>query len=410
MSRGATMYQPPKRDLRGQFTMYPMDDVFYGPGSVSNLATVLQAYDVHRALLITGTTLATKTDLVDKVLAASAGRVGGVFHETVMHVHRGSVLRAAEMARSMGADCVVTFGGGTPNDTGKAVLLALADDITDHAGFDASRVKFEYPATVEVPPIKGDCLPMVAISTTLSGGECTYFTGVTDDMRQVKDLFLDKKMTAKALFLDAELTLDTPDWLWLSSGMRAVDHCIESMCSTNAHPYTDGLEARALAMLNQYLRECKADPEDLVARTQAHIASWMSISGLANVSLGLSHGIGHQLGARCNVAHGVTSCVMMHPVMTWNKDHVGDRQTWIAELMGVDTTGMSPETANAAGRDAVLGLVKDLALPYRLRDVGVTESAFPAIAADALQDLIVATNPRPVTSVDDVIEVLQKAY
>jgi alcohol dehydrogenase class IV len=404
------MYQPPKRDLRGQFTMYPMDDVFYGAGAVANLASVLEAYGVRRALLVTGTTLATKTGLVDRVVAAADGRIGAVFHETVMHVHRGSVLRAAEMARSLGADGVVTFGGGTPNDTGKAVLLALAEGITDHDGFDGSRVKFEYPATVEVPPIKGDCLPMVAVSTTLSAGECTYFTGVTDEVRQVKDLYLDKKMTAKALFLDPELTLETPDWLWLSSGMRAVDHCIESMCSTNAHPYTDALESRALAMLNRYLRECKADPEDLVARTQAHLASWMSISGLANVSLGLSHGIGHQLGARCNVAHGITSCVMMYPVMTWNKDHVGDRQTWVAELLGVDTAGMDGDAANAAGREAVLGLVKDLGLPHRLRDVGVPESAFPALAADALQDLIVATNPRPVTSVEDVVEVLRTAY
>ena len=405
-----TMHQPPKRDVRGQFTMCPMDDVFYGAGSISNLGAVLEANDVNRALLITGTTLATKTDLVDKVQAAAGGRIGGVFHETVMHVHRDSVLRAAEAARSLGADGVVTFGGGTPNDTGKAVLMALADDITDRDGFDASRIKFEYPATVEVPPIHGDCVPMVAVSTTLSGGECTYFTGVTDDVRHVKDLFSDKKMTAKALFLDPELTLETPDWLWLSSGMRAVDHCIESMCSTTSHPFTDALAAHALPMLNRYLRECKEDPGDLVARTYAHLASWMSMSGLANVSLGLCHGIGHQLGARCNVAHGVTSCVMMHPVMTWNKDHVGDRQAWIAELMGVDIDGMDAEAAGAVGRDAVRSLVEDLGLPTRLRDVGVTGSAFPAIAADALQDLVVATNPRPVTSVDDVVEVLQAAY
>ena len=407
---GGSMYQTPKRDLSGRFTLLPLDDVFYGPGSVSNLASVLEANGVERAVIITGTTLATKTNLVEKVQDAAKGRVAGVFHETVMHVHSGSVLRAADYARKIGADGIVTFGGGTPNDTGKAVLLALAEDITDPSGFEAARVKFEYPSTIDVPPIRGKTLPLIAVSTTLSGGECTHFVGITDEGRQVKDLYIDKKLTAKAIILDAELTLATPQWLWLSSGLRSVDHCIEAICSNNSHPFTDALAAHALQMLTRYLRECKANTDDLVARTQAHVAAWMSVCGLANVTLGLSHGIGHQLGARCNVPHGVTSCVMMHAVMTWNKDHVGDKQRWIAELMGVDTDSVDDEGARAAGREAVLQLVKDLDQPYRLRDVGVTEADFEGLAHDAMGDMIVASNPRPVNSVEEVYEVLKLAF
>lgn len=404
------MYQTVKHDLTGRFTLLPMDDVFYGPGSLSNLSEVLESNGVERALLITGTTLATKTDLVEKVLDAAKGRIAAVFHETVMHVHSHSVLRAAERAREIGADGIVTFGGGTPNDTGKAVVLALAEGIKDASGLVAARVKFEYPSTIEVPPIGGTPVPLVAISTTLSGGECTHFVGITDEDRQVKDLYIDKKMTAKAIILDAELTLETPQWLWLSSGIRSVDHCIESICSNNSHPFTDALAAHSLQMLTRYLRECRDDPNDLVARTQAHIAAWMSVCGLANVTLGLSHGIGHQLGARCNVPHGITSCVMMNAVMTWNADHVGGKQSWIAELMGVDTRGMDDATARAAGRKAVLQLVKDLDQPYRLRDVGVTEADFEGLAHDAMGDMIVATNPRPVQSIDEVYEVLRLAY
>lgn len=404
------MYTPAKKDLSGQFTLLPIDDVFFGAGSVSNLEGVLAANGVGKAVLITGTTLATKTDFVERVLKAAGGRIAGVFHETVMHVHSGSVLRAADYARSIGADGVVTFGGGTPNDTGKGVLLALAENIREEHEFARSRVKFEYPATVEVPAIKGNCLPLVAISTTLSGGECTHFVGITDEKRRVKDLYIDKKMTAKAIIMDADLTLATPDWLWLSSGLRSVDHCIEAICSNNAHPFTDALAAHSLTMLCRYLRECKNNPNDLVARTNAHVAAWMSVCGLANVTLGLSHGIGHQLGARCNVPHGETSCVMMHAVMTWNRDHVADKQEWIAQLMGVNTAEMDPESARAAGRDAVLQLVKDLDQPYRLRDVGVTRDDFELLASDALEDMIVATNPRPVTSVKDIMDVLEMAY
>lgn len=399
----------PKAPLAGTFTLLPIEAVHYGPGSVSGLADALAAHGVERALLVTGTTLATTTDLVERVRAAAGGRVAGVFHETVQHVHRGSVLHAAEQAREIGADGIVSFGGGTANDTGKAVMVCLSEGITTHDGFEASRVKYEYPATVEVPPLRGRPVPMVAVSTTLSAGEFTHFIGLTDEVRRVKDLIIDRQIAAKAVFLDPELTLATPDWLWASTGMRSVDHCIEALQSTNAHPFTDALAIRSLAMLDRFLRECNADPTDLVARTQAHVAAWMSVCSLANVNLGLSHGIGHQLGARCNVPHGITSCVMLPHVMEFNRDHVGDRQRWIAEAMGVDTHDLSQEEASAAAAAAVRRLVADLGLASRLSEVGVGRDDFDGIARDALDDIIVAANPRPVRSTDEVITLLERA-
>lgn len=404
------MYQPAKSDLVGAFTFLPIEDVHYGANAIDSLASTLAQHGVTRALLITGNTLATKTNLVDKVLAASDGRIAAVFHRTTQHVHRGSVIDAIEAARAANADGIVSFGGGTPNDTGKAVVLGLAEDVQTIEDFNRFRVRFEYPATLEIPAIKGHPVPMVAVSTTLSGGEFTHFTGITDSDRQVKDLYIDKKMAARAVFLDPNLTLETPAWLWLSTGMRSVDHCVEALCSINAHPFTDALASRSLNMLNRYLRECKANPHDLSARTQAHIAAWMSVCGLANVTLGLSHGIGHQLGARNDVPHGVTSCVMMAPTMTFNTKHVGSRQAWIAEIMGKDIAALDANGAAAAGIDAVRQLVIDLELPNRLRDVGVEQDDFPAIAKDALEDMIVATNPRPVDGVEDVIALLHDAW
>jgi alcohol dehydrogenase class IV len=136
----------------------------------------------------------------------------------------------------------------------------------------------------------------------------------------------------------------------------------------------------------------------------------MSVCGLANVNLGLSHGIGHQLGARNDVPHGVTSCVMMVPTMEFNREHVGTRQAWIAQALGERIEGLAPDAAAAAGREAVRRLIEDLELPQRLRDVGVTPADFPALAADALEDLIVATNPRPVRDVAEVEALLASAY
>ncbi|MEM7466009.1 MAG: iron-containing alcohol dehydrogenase [Pseudomonadota bacterium] len=404
------MYEVAKTALQGRFTLLPIEDVFYGQQAIRDLGSRLAEANVERALLVTGKTLANKTDLVGQVLAAANGRIAGVYTDTQQHVHRESVLGGLNQARNLNADGIVSFGGGTPNDTGKAILMGLAEGIEHVDDFDRYRVKFEYPDHIEIPVLSGETLPMFAVSTTLSGGEFTHFAGVTDSVRKVKDLYIDKKLAAKAVFLDADLTIATPEWLWLSTGMRSVDHCIEAICSTTSHPFTDALAARSLNMLNRYLRECKANPEDMVARTQAHVAAWMSVCGLANVGLGLSHGIGHQLGARNDVAHGVTSCVMMYPTMNFNRDYVGDRQAWLAEIFGHDLAGLSTESASELGREAVKNLVLDLELPSRLRDVGVTKEDFPALAKDALEDLIVASNPRPVQSVEDVIDVLHSAY
>lgn len=398
------------RPLAPQFVLLPMASVHHGSACVGALGDAFEQLGIERALLISGTTLATKTDLVERVEQAAGGRIAGVFSETVQHVHRGSVLRAVKVARELGIDGIVSFGGGTPNDTAKALAMALAEGIEDAAGFESMRVRFTYPDQIEIPEIGSETLPILAIPTTLSAGEFTHIAGITDEERKVKDLYIDPKMTARMVFLDAELTLATPLWLWLSSGMRAVDHAVEALASSGAHPFTDGLAVRALAMLDASLRATKADPEDLEARTRSQLGAWLSISGLANVTLGLSHGIGHQLGARKDVPHGHTSCVMMHSTMVFNKDHVGSRQAAVAAAMGVDLTGMNEEAANEAGREAVLSLVKDLGLPYRLREVGVEPEDFEAIAADALEDLIVAANPRQVSGTDEIVELLHSAY
>lgn len=405
------MIAPEKKDIGGVFTLLPMDDVVTGRGSIARLSEVLARYGVRRALLVTGRTLRNETDLVSRVEAAAEGRIGAVFHETAQHVPRNAVIRCAEAARAIDADAIVSFGGGSPNDTAKAVVLALAEDVRAPEDLDRYAVKFRYPDHVEIPAMRAaSAVPLFAIPTTLSAGEFTHFAGITDEARKVKDLYIDKKMTAKAVFLDPELTTATPHWLWLSSGIRAVDHTVEALCSTTAHPFTDALALHALRILGIYLRACAADPGDLAARLQCQIAAWMSVCGLANVTLGLSHGIGHQLGARCDVPHGITSCVMMHEVVRFNRNHVGERPRWLAEALGVDAAGLDAAEAADVAADALEKLIRDLGLPSGLSEIGVSPDEFPALARDALQDLIVATNPRPVRSEEEVVALLQTAY
>ena len=97
-------------------------------------------------------------------------------------------------------------------------------------------------------------------------------------------------------------------------------------------------------------------------------------------------------------------------VMEFNRPVTGNRQAWIAEAIGIDISSMNEEATAEAAKEAVLSLVKELGLPYRLRDVGVEEEDFEELAADAMQDFIVASNPRGVSSKAEVIELLKQSW
>jgi alcohol dehydrogenase class IV len=190
--------------------------------------------------------------------------------------------------------------------------------------------------------------------------------------------------------------------------MRSVDHAIEALCSTTAQPMTDALSEDALRRLVKYLPISARDENDLYAAGQCQVAAWESIFGLTNVNLGLSHGIGHQLGARCGVPHGITSCVMMASVLEFNLEFTREPQARIGQILA-EAAGMSYDPNVGAG-PLVHDFVASLGLPTRLRDVGVEPSEFPALAHDAMEDLIVASNPRPVSGEAEVIEILNRAY
>ena len=167
------MLSVPKEELKGHFTMLPMDEVYFGSGSLANLSAELDKHGVNRAVIVTGNTLAQKTELVDRVVAAAGNKCAGVFHETVQHVPRRSVMAAAAFAGAREADAVISVGGGTPNDTAKAVTICLAEGITEPAGLDACMIRFTYPDKVEIPSLSRDPMPVFAVPTTLSAGEFT---------------------------------------------------------------------------------------------------------------------------------------------------------------------------------------------------------------------------------------------
>ena len=323
----------------GEYTFPKLEKVIFGPGSVGRLAEQVDRLGGRRAFVITGNTLANKTDLVERIRSGLGDRCAGVYSRSQQHVPRDAVLEATEEARSAGANLVISFGGGSPIDLAKMVALCLAQDVRTEADLDAYRIRFQYPDKLEIPAIPNPSIPHIAVSTTLSAGEFTAFAGCADWARQAKDLYTADHLIPRVCFLDPELTAATPGWLWGSTGVRSVDHCVKEICSQVHQPFADALALRALDLLFTYLPRASTDPEDIAARGQCQVAAWLANYSLPNVQVGLSHGIGHQLGARCDMPHGVTSCIMLPAVMDFNRPVNADRQAFLAPAMGVDTAG-----------------------------------------------------------------------
>lgn len=395
--------------VRGEYQVLPIQKVVFGPGSVATLAAEVERLGIRRALIVTSNTLATKTDLVKRVRGLLGERCAGVFHKTVQHVPRSIVFAAAEMARQVGADGLVSFGGSTCAVTCRAVALCVAEGVTTGEGLDRYKIQVVNGRPVHVPEVRNAPMPILCVPTTLSAGEYTNGGGVTNEATGQKEHYRSDRLTPRTVILDPELTLATPDWLWFSTGVKALDHCVEGLYSPRRQPMTDALYEAAAARLFQYLPRSRRDPRDMGARNQCLIASWMAGVNIPNTGMALSHSIGHQLGGRFGVPHGYTSCVTLPGVMEFNREAVADRLAVVARAAGVATARMQQDRAARAAVRAMRGLVAGMGLPGRIRDVGVAEADLPALAAGVMLDYQAGNNPRPVDK-QSVLDLLRAMY
>jgi alcohol dehydrogenase len=347
--------------LSGEYPLTQLERVVFGAGSVARLGDELDRLGASRAVVVTGRTLAT-SPLLDRVTGALGGRCRQVFAGARQHVPATAVAELARVLDATGADCIVSFGGGSPIDAAKAAVhLQLAG-----AG-EAAGVR--------------DALPHVAVPTTLSAGEFTAVAGITDDASRVKHATADPRLAPRVVVLDPELTVATPTWLWAASGMRAVDHAVETLYSSYQHPVSASQAATALAMLAEDLVPSLDAASRLEPRARCQTAAWMSVQGIAYAGLGLSHALGHQIGPRWNVAHGVTSCITLPHAMRAIARIRPERFDAIAGALRIPFDLGHPAPAAAACADAVAALVHRLQLPSRLSEVGVERGELDGVAA-----------------------------
>jgi len=388
--------------IKGIHRTPPMDRVIYGIPLAEALSGEIDRLGARAVYVLASGTLNRQTDVVETVRRVLGNRLAGLCAKIGSHTPRIDVVAAANEARAAKADLLLTVGGGSVTDAAKMVGLCLGNAITAPEQLDRLRATITPDGKTERPEVNPPALRSVDVPTTLSAGEFTAMAGCTDTVRHVKESFAHPLMMPLTVILDPAVTVHTPEWLFLSTGIRAVDHAVEDICSINPTPISDGMSLQALRLLSAGLPGVKANPNDLEARLNCQLGAWLSIIGAQNgVHKGASHGIGHVLGGTAGVPHGYTSCVMLPHVLRFNEPVNADRQRWISEALG---------RPGEKAADLVAALIAGLGLPGTLRDVGVKPEQLDAIAAGSMHDRWVHTNPRKIDAPPAVRALLDAAW
>lgn len=282
---------------QGRVVFGQMDEVLFGRPAAEAVAETARRLDAHRVFLLVSGTLNRDTDEIARIRGALGNSYAGFFDRVPPHTPRRAVITAANAAREAGADLIATVGGGSVTDAGKAVQLCLANDIRSAEALDACRPVAGPEGALPPPGCHAPGVRQITVPTTLSGGEFSAIAGVTDERSRTKELFRHPVIVPRAVVLDPQVTRHTPQWLFLSTGIRAVDHCVEAICSGQANRFADAHALHGLTLLARSLPRVKANPADLDARLDCQMGTWLSMGPLSSgVPMGASHGIGYVLG------------------------------------------------------------------------------------------------------------------
>ena len=385
----------------GQIVFTGMDRVIFGQAAAGAVAGEAERLGAERVFLLVSGTLNRETDAVEQMAAALGPRYAGRWDHMPSHSPREAVVGCANAAREAGCDLLVSFGGGSTTDGGKAVTICLQHGITEAAGLEPFRTVVDENGERHFPEYDAPEIRQIVVPTTLSGGEFNARAGITNTVEKLKQSYMHPGIIPFSVILDAAATVHTPEWLWLSTGIRAVDHAVETYCSLDANAYTDGAALQALRLLSEGLARVKADPSDLDARLQCLMGAWISMTGVVTgTRLGASHAIGHILGGTANVPHGYTSCVMLPYVMDYNAAINSNRQADIAAALG---------QPKATAGDALDKLISGLGMPRTLREVDISEEQLPQLAENCMLDTWTFSNPRKIRSPEQIMEILRAA-
>jgi alcohol dehydrogenase class IV len=342
--------------------------IHWGAGSVrEKLDGELRRVGGRRVFVVTTKSAVREPALAPAVEALLGDRFAGRFADIGQHAPARSVMDAVRAAREARADTLLSLGGGSPIDATKAVAFSLA------TGLDLTLP--DAPARARGAKLERT-LPHLAVPTTLSVAELVGSAGFSAEGTKEKVGVAAPELCPAAVFYDAELAVKTPLDLWLTTGIRAVDHAVETLLAPGEHPLPDVAALDGLRRLRKGLLATKANPADLAARTECQLGAWHSYLLPGPAAKGLSHTLGKRLGSRHDIPHGVTSCLLLPHVLRYLAPRAPETMRRIAEALDAPTAA-----------DGVARLVSQLGLPshlaaYKLSDDDLRESVRPVATAE----------------------------
>jgi maleylacetate reductase len=354
----------------------------FGAGERAQLPDLLKAIGLRRVMLIT-TGGRRASDDGEGLVRLLGGSLASVFDEVSSHAPAPMVQAAVLQARRDGVDGLVSFGGGSCADTGKAVNFFAEQEAGTPAVSWADK-----PA-----------LAHIAVPTTYSGAELTPFFGMTDPRTRQKQGAGGPTCAPVAAVYDPELTLGTPASVSAETGMNALAHCVEIMWSPSRTPEAEAIAVSGIERIVDALPRVLARPDDIEARTAMLEGAALGGRCLQNGTMGIHHGLSQLIGGRTGIPHGLANAVILPHAVRYNADTVPEALSRIGRAMGVDDDPARALTA----------LVETLGLPTRLSECGVGEDDLDAVARLSQSNPSVQSNPRSVTE-DDARRLLQDAF
>ena len=278
-------------------------------------------------------------------------------------------------------DFIVSIGGGSPQDCGKAisVLATNGGKITDYEGVNKSQKK---------------CLPIVAIATTAgTSAEVTINYVITDEETHIKMIMVDRNTLASITVNDPELMLSKPAGLTAATGMDALTHAMEAVVANGAIDVTDATALYAIKQIFEYLPRAVENGQDIEAREQMCYACFLNGIAFSNAGLGNVHAMAHQLGGLYDLPHGVCNAMLLPIVEEENAKQAPAKFRVMAETIGMDVEGKTDEEC----MDFVIGKIKELServgIPKTLSELGVENPDFETLAENSMKDACAGANP-----------------
>ena len=361
------------------------------PGAISGLPGIVRETGADGAMIVTDAMLGT-TPVPGTVTCelADAGIPVHVFTGVHPNPTTEDIAAGAAAVAEVGARRValVAVGGGSPIDAAKGIAIAAVNPQRGR--------ELDYRSDFAVP-----ALPIVAVPTTAGTGAETNAFGVVTDPAAYRKFYVGHatSMPAAAI-LDPRLTTGLPRSVTAATGMDALTHALECYLSRRPNPWSDGIALQVIRMVAASLPRAFDDGADVEARAQMLLAAHMAGVAMASTGLGVCHAIGHSLGARWNIAHGVTLTMILPDVLRYNLPVRTERMADTAFALGVGDTAAGIARNATAAIEAVAALRETVGISQRLADFGITEADYPQIAADALDDEVLANTPRQPAAAD----------